>query len=487
MNLWARILGQLAILAVALFFFSCEDETSILGFRNPNKQFKVNYVDIPLQSDVFLMDSLRTSNNLETQDETRRLLTGRYTDPQFGQVTATAYTQFFTTQTAKTLLKETATLDSVSLQLRFDFYTYGSTSVTPQTISIHELEKELQYDSINYLFNKAATPYNPTPLGSKTFSYSPENFKKYTKDRLDTTITVRMPLDLAFGQRIFNSARQFRDGTTAADSAFVRAREFVKQFKGIAIVTQDADKIFGFSQTATASRITLHYHDSENDSLQLHLAFSGMTSYNGIKADRSGTPLEVLPGYAQPVTPDNDLRYVQSGTGVLTRLDFSNLYNFIDADTNTALIINEAELFLGAPEGTSVFDPVDALSLRAISDQGYLRRLADRKTNPAQYYADSLSLGAYGGQLTITGGMFTPVSGQGIFTISKSGDNAYFNGFLTLFAQQLSVDNENLERFRYFAIFPESPQIGKSVNRLIFQQQNIKLRVYYTRPTQPQL
>src|SRR5690606_27868507 len=130
--------------------------------------------------------------------------------------------------------------DSVSLQLRFDFYTYGSTSVTPQTISIHELEKELQYDSINYLFNKAATPYNPTPLGSKTFSYSPENFKKYTKDRLDTTITVRMPLDLAFGQRIFNSARQFRDGTTAADSAFVRAREFVKQFRGIAIVTQRA-------------------------------------------------------------------------------------------------------------------------------------------------------------------------------------------------------------------------------------------------------
>src|SRR5688500_7755434 len=62
MNLWANRLGQLAILAVALFFFSCEDDTSFLGYRNPNEKFKGKYVEIPLNSTVFLLDSIRTSN-----------------------------------------------------------------------------------------------------------------------------------------------------------------------------------------------------------------------------------------------------------------------------------------------------------------------------------------------------------------------------------------------------------------------------------------
>ena len=59
MNLWVSRVGQLAMLAVALFFFSCEDETSILGFKNPNSKFRASYVEIPIESSVLLRDSLR--------------------------------------------------------------------------------------------------------------------------------------------------------------------------------------------------------------------------------------------------------------------------------------------------------------------------------------------------------------------------------------------------------------------------------------------
>ena len=49
------------MLAVALFFFSCEDETSILGFKNPKKKFQVGFVDIPLNtSSILVVDSLIT-------------------------------------------------------------------------------------------------------------------------------------------------------------------------------------------------------------------------------------------------------------------------------------------------------------------------------------------------------------------------------------------------------------------------------------------
>ena len=71
MNLWVNRIGQLTMLAVALFFFSCEDETSILGYKNPNSKFKVSYVEIPIESSVLLRDSLRTSNFLYTGEPNR--------------------------------------------------------------------------------------------------------------------------------------------------------------------------------------------------------------------------------------------------------------------------------------------------------------------------------------------------------------------------------------------------------------------------------
>ena len=490
MNLWARTLRQLAVLAVALFFFSCEDETSILGFKNPNKKFKVNFVDIPLESSVLLLDSLRTSNFF-SQSETNRLLVGKYNDDKFGEISATAITQFFTMNSAKTLLKESAVFDSVSIQLRFDFYNYGSLSATPQSISIHEVEKELMIDSIGYYFNKSNTGYNPTPLGTKTFSISPDQFKTYVETSKDTTISINFPLDPLFGQRIFDSAVKYRNSTISADSTFARISEFVKEFKGIAIVPGDADKIVGFNPAATTSRIILHYHDADTDSLELNLSFSGVISYNEIRANRTSSDLAGLTQYSQPFTPGNNLMYVQSGTGVLTRLDFSGFYNFVDQDSNSTMIVNSAELHLGAPEPFSAFSPINVLSIRAVKGEGYLKKVVDPAINKAQHLADSASVSLYAGQLGVSNSkppdaMFTPMAADGnIFTITKAGTNDYYNGFLTLFAQQLFKKEENKERFRYFALYPENPQLGKSVNRMIFNKDNIKLRIYYTRPTQP--
>ena len=62
MNLWAKRIKLLSALAGVLFFFSCQEESSILGYKNPNSKFKVSYVEIPIESSVLLRDSLRTSN-----------------------------------------------------------------------------------------------------------------------------------------------------------------------------------------------------------------------------------------------------------------------------------------------------------------------------------------------------------------------------------------------------------------------------------------
>ncbi len=482
MNLWVRTLGQLAVLAVALFFFSCEDETSILGFKNPNKKFKVNFVDIPLQSDVFLVDSLRTSNFFGVQNETIRLLAGKYSDDQFGDVTATAITQFFTT--SATAPTPTAVFDSATIQLRFDFYTYGNQSATPQTISIHEVQEDLRNDSAGYYFNKRNTTYDPYALGTKTFAIVPVDFKKYLDEKIDTTISITIPLDAAFGQRIFDSALKYRNATTVEDSAFVKFTEFVKEFKGIAIVPDEGDKILGLNPSSGASMITLHYHEPDTDSLKLNLAFEKTLTYSAITADRSSTELAGIPQYSQPFQPATGKRYIQAGTGILTRLDLQRFYDFVDADTNSAVVVNSAELLLGPAESSSL-PPITSLSLLAVRDQGYMKKIANKETNPTQYAADSISISNYAGKLGITGGFFSPLDADGnIFLIEKNKDNDYYNGFLTLFAQEF-FKSQQKDRFRYFALYPAGPQIGKSVNRLIFNEENIKLRVYYTRPTEP--
>src|SRR3990170_1441181 len=114
MNLWAKHVGQLVVFAVALFFLSCQDEASLLGYKNPTSKFQVNYVEIPIESSVLLLDSQRTSNFL-FQNETNRLLVGQYVDDQFGSVSTAAYTQYFTNSGTK--LPANAIYDSVTLQL----------------------------------------------------------------------------------------------------------------------------------------------------------------------------------------------------------------------------------------------------------------------------------------------------------------------------------------------------------------------------------
>ncbi|MEO5601778.1 MAG: DUF4270 family protein [Cyclobacteriaceae bacterium] len=482
MNLWARSLRQLAVLAVALFFFSCEDETSILGFKNPNKKFKVNYVDIPLESSVFLLDSLRTSNFFGVS-ETNRLLVGKYVDDQFGEISATAITQYFTANSSKTLLKETAVFDSVSIELQFDFYSYGSIAPTMQTINVHEVQNEIKIDSTGNYFNKSRTGYDPTPIGSKSYAIAPDLFKDLTENPKDTSLTINFPLDPVFGQKVFASAMRYRNSSTAEDSAFV-TRDFFKEFNGLALVPGNADKIIGFNPGATASKIVLHYHDAETDSLALNLTMR-VFSFNEITANFASTELASLTQYSQPIAPENK-RFVQSGTGVMTRLDFKGFYDFVDADSNSAMIVNSAELHLGAAEPSAVFLPITSLSLRAMKGEAYLKRVVDPAINKAQHLADSASVTLYAGQLGVSGGMFTPLGADGtIFRIAKVEDDIYYNGFLTLFAQQVFKKEENKERFRYFALYPETPPVGKSVNRIIFNKQNIKIRVYYTRPTQP--
>lgn len=490
MNLWAKRIGQLAMLAVALFFLSCQEDTSVLGYKNPNSKFKVSYVEIPIESSVLLLDSLRTSNYTYF-GEPNRLLVGTYFDETFGNISSLAATTFFTTTTTK--VGSSAVFDSVTLQLQFDLYNYGASAATPQTISIYELDKELKSDSLRNYFNKSSAPHS-SMLGTKTFSINPTDFNKFAASSTDkdTVITIKMPLDNSFGQRLFNSAYQY--ATVSTDTTYVTYTKFIQQFKGLVIRPENSDKILGFNPLATASKITLHYHETDKDSLSISLGFGSVVGFNQIKSDRSGTELSGLIQYHQESLQSNNNRYIQSGVGIVTKLDFSKFYEF--ADTVPYVLINSAELVIDGVQA-STYAPPPILSLRVLKDNNRMKSFSRLRSQDVIDFTSYNQLLRYDYAISQS----TAAIAENDSVFYASGDRSPLIGYsnnsyravMSLFFQQLTLPNENKTRFKHFVLYPAAQSTStpaaqnasKSVNRAVFPKDQIKLKIFYTKPITP--
>lgn len=488
MNLWVKRTGQL--LLAALFLMACEDETSLLGFRNPISKFEVKFIELPVESSVLLIDSIRTSN---FGGETSRILVGEHNDPELGTTKTTAFTQLF--PTSNVTVDAAAALDSVVLHLRFDYYLYGGTNVSNQSFNIHSLTEDLYSDSVLYYFSDREVAYDPAPIGNSFYLVNPELFK--TQDALannqkDTTV-LKVRLSNSFGQRLMDRAK-------AGDSTYTRFSEFVKYIKGIAIVPEVNDKVVGFDLNNTLdagsllSKIVVHYHTDTEDSLQLNFGFGG-AQFTNIETDRSATEISELTTFYDPVTPANDLRYIQNGTGVITKLDLTSLLEF--SETNPKMIINSADLFIEGLQHVENYSPINSFNMLVLTEENRFRKIKlvpdtiiNTITNDTTYSTkisseDISRLALYQGLITNSGGYYSAVSDlNSPYTLNRSSSNNSYTGNFTLLAQQLyELEKENKEPFRYFALFPNTPQNGKSLNRIMFNKDAIKLRIYYTLPT----
>jgi hypothetical protein len=484
MNLWAKRIGQLAALPVALFFFSCEEEANLLGYKNPNPKFDASYVEIPIESSVLLLDSQRTSN-YSFENETNRLLVGQYVDTRLGSVSANTYTQYYTNSTTK--LPANAVYDSVSIQLRYDFYLYGVRSASPQTISVYELEQALDYTNRRNYFNTSQAQASTTPIGSKTFTVDIEKMEKIVEETSDTVLFVTVPLDLAFGQKIFSEAVEY--STNPNDTTFVTFSQFVENFKGLAIKSDNGNKIMGFSPL---SSIQVHYHYNDTTASALSLPFVLTTNFNEIKTDFASGDLAGLSQASQDFYPASELRYIQSGTGVGTKLDLGRFFDF--ADTVPNVIITSAELSIESVE--TDFAPASSYVLRLLKDNNEVEKYARKnKQDSIDLQMYNPSFPGHSGTLRVDAGQtlvnepdtaFYVLGDQNNPYLSYFAENKTLRGNYALFFQQLTLLNESKRRFQHFLITPASPAPNtKSVNRAVFHKDNIKLKIYYTKPTTP--
>jgi hypothetical protein len=454
--------------------FSCEEDLYNLGFKGDDQRFKVYYAEIPIPSSVLLMDSVRSMNF--SSRETNRLLVGSYVDPVMGEVTARAFSQFRVTDFVS-FLPADAVYDSVVFQARLDFYNYGSKDITDFDLSIHEVTEVIPLEDL--YFSKSEVTYDPTPLGSISKRLDPIYLNKelpYADS--DSILVIKTQLSPSFGQRLF-------DAIDPEDENFTNFSLFKNQFKGLAIIPTASDKIIGIRNTSN-SFVIMYYHYLDNSTSpattktgsRIFTLGSGI-SFSNITSNRSGTELSGLINYHEEFSSPLN-RYVQSGVGIATKLDFNGFYDLIDDFDN--VIINSAELAIDNPtEDDDLAFPV--LGLVMLDENNRLRpaSLTDEQ-NTTDFIALQNRV-LIGPSITADAlpGRYAASDGFSFLGLSYSKDDDKFVSYPTQFFQQL-YNLEDESRYRYWALTAIDPTPTKSVNRAVFNKDNIKLRIYYTRP-----
>jgi hypothetical protein len=479
MNLWAKSLRQLCF-AVALFFFSCEDENSFLGFpsNSVDPKFNVSFIEIPLTSSNVLVDSISTDNKASAGV----IQVGKYFDPVMGQVTATAYMQFV--PIAAPVIPTTAFYDSVTVQFRYNFYSYGFTGEQTHKFTVHELTDSLNRYTNRYEFD-SAIPYDPTPIGviSKTVRYDSLKEQLALTTGQDTLL-ASATLSNSIGIRMFRMSQSYPFSGGNSQLVASQYRDFVNTVKGIALVPSEGDGILGIRLLDGFTKVIVHYHtvtSGVKDTLARAYIFNS-PSFTNISIDRSASELGALTYYQNMPPSTMGARYVQSGAPVVTRIDLDNFYQF--ADTVENVIINEAELILGGAQSNAGLDAHSSLGLKLMNpDNQFVNNKID---------VDSAAMTGYHYVIEANTFHYFAQSDQPSTTPIRAGlifdsDESRFAGYMTFFVQSLlhkknDADGINEQRVKHLAVYPNAPSIGYSVNRSIFDASQVKLRIYYTRP-----
>lgn len=466
------------LFAVALFFFSCNEEDSILGFRNPNKKFNVFQIDIPLTSSVVLIDSVITDNISTNTSLTHDVLVGSYNDPTLGLIKAESFLPL--SPGSSTQLAASAVYDSVTVQLQLNLYAYGNSGPQQEKITLHEITGDSLSFYKRYYYNSSVA-YNASPLSEISFNVHYDSLRKEaTKTTGRDTVLAKGRMDDNFGQRLFDIAKN------NTDSKYSDLRKFRYEFKGLALLPGSNNGVLGYSVNSAFSRVALHYHTS-TDTLTAFFYFfptaGGTTSYNPafthVVTERAGE-LSGSPLY-QTLETQSGARYIQSGSPVITKVDLSNFYKF--ADTVSNIIVNESQLIISGVESPLGMSPHSALLLRSINENNVFSNIkvqADRDALLRYYLTQDGYFDVFADYRT---------SSQSVATINYSSESNQFNGFLTLFTQSLFTNKNfnnqvNDTRLKYVALYPYSPSMSRGITRTIFNKDNIKLRIKYTRPTQ---
>ncbi len=425
MILSAKNIGSVIILALFLFL-SCEEPGNIdLGMNQDNR------LEIRLQS--YTLDGSQTFfDSINTRNQTI-IMSGRYQDGTFGEVEANAFAQLGLVNLNR-FLPESAVFDSVRLELFIDFF-HGNDFSSPQSFSVHELSEPI-YDSLPY-FASSDVNYESVTLGEITKTFIPG---------ADSIFTVK--LDDAFGDDLFTKAK-------ANATELSTNNEFKNYFKGMALIpgASNDKSVLGFNLQDERSRVVLYYR-TETDTLEYDFTFAGHNHFSNIEFSPQGSVLQNLTEPYEDVDLGTSKYYNQSGTGVVNKIDFSQITEMLDTLENFK--INLAELEISVDASTEFLSPPNSVLFYYVGSD-------DKVVN----------VGGIVGSIQIDGG--NQLGGSTPAQLFYDSSSKKFKGSVTGYVQAVADG-----RVPYLEVFVLPGRFGSSLNRMVIDQSAIKLNVYYT-------
>lgn len=314
-----RLLGLLSILVLPGWLSGCDTTgNGSVGANLIDDSRAVLSIDtLTLKTATVYMDSVVTQAG-------DLLIAGSYQDDYLGRIGANSYVAFSLGDDTLDV-GQGATYDSLTLRLRIGYH-YGDTTQV-QRLRIHRLKENLAPIGDNpYLYNFDAFAYETETLG--TVSFKPETGK-------DLEVSVSGTL----GEALF-SAAQNRDHILTDDEAF---QEYVKGFVLVDDVAGNT-AVTGFvasNEDSTDAVLRLYYTSEEAGTPgKTYHDFPLSASYfSQITSDWPG-PLDQLTGAGStlPSALADQRTYIQSGVGLMTRVDFPTLDNLLPMASNNILL-----------------------------------------------------------------------------------------------------------------------------------------------------
>ncbi len=441
-NWWAKKSSPAFLLLSLTVLISCRKEGDFnLGSKPQDSNIGVQFTDtVTLINKTFLLnDSIISAraNNLSF---------GGYVDPSY---TGTTYCEAYASVRLvnSNVDYSGTTVDSAKLYMYYSL-AYGDT-LSNQDVSVHEITTQLDA-SVPYRTNSNFVTYSSASIGERTgFQARP-----YTSHTLD------IPLTNAFGSNLLAIANN--KNNTDFQNLFYGIMIKPKNNSVASVITAD----YTTSDLARTRLIVYFKRGTVRDSATFAIS-NTPSSFNRVIDDRSGTNISTLVSNGDRIEEalTGNRCYIQSGTGITTKVEMPYLKNLAMVGGNS-VIINKAVLVA----------PVDLASGYEKYRQVNYMRLLQMNTDDTYKYAAN-------GTLAYIQGSGYPQTGTNYSVLATAVNvtDTTYRIDITSYVQSLlsnHLDNNGFIFMPVYNSFMTSRSVLYGANAT---DRKMRLEIYYTK------
>ncbi|WP_176723334.1 DUF4270 family protein [Roseivirga misakiensis] len=327
----AKIRIYATLILGIVIFNSCEEKGEFGLGSDDVAPIEFDVEEISLGTSLVWLDSIPSSS-------TGRLMVGEHVGSEFGTMQAKAFIALDLNESTHPTLEESV-LDSTRINFRVS-YLYDTASNRELSLRAYQIGEEFK-DTTYITRNELAQTNMLLASGDVMI------------DKFDSTYSIGV--DETWSTQIFEGIRN-------GDVTFDTQDAFDDFFPGFVLRHEGAsNNIFGLSIGATFEMV-FYYSDPVGDgsgdvvNKTITMNSTGMPNFHNFTIDRSATDFSVVQE-TNVVYGGLSRLTVQSGAGVVTRLDLSDFQRF--NSENDGVIVNLSEIKVGPigdlPEG--VFPP----------------------------------------------------------------------------------------------------------------------------------